>query len=151
MSDCPARLYPFRPASPFTAVKLLDEEGRRLQRSRLKWRLQPVALYAGLPATHQLAVFEPAPRGVRKVRTVLRLVLGRAACIMGCCCKPPHAVARPVVLWPCLQVITATNIAETSVMLGAAYPIEHGLIALIIWPCFSRSLPPPTLPKPRSP
>ncbi|KAI7836590.1 hypothetical protein COHA_009551 [Chlorella ohadii] len=49
------------------AVKLLDEEGRRLQRSRLKWRLQPVALYAGLPATHQLAVFEPAPRGVRKV------------------------------------------------------------------------------------
>lgn len=49
------------------AVKLLEEEGRRLQRSRLKWRLQPVALYAGLPATHQLAVFEPAPRGVRKV------------------------------------------------------------------------------------
>lgn len=59
---------------PCTAVKLLDEEGRRLQRSRLKWRLQPVALYAGLPATHQLAVFEPAPRGVRKVRTVLRVV-----------------------------------------------------------------------------
>ena len=49
------------------AVKLLEEEGRRLQRSRLKWRLQPVALYAGLPAAHQLGVFEPAPRGVRKV------------------------------------------------------------------------------------
>lgn len=50
------------------AVKLLDEEGRRLQRSRLKLRMQAVALYAGLPAAHQLGVFEPAPRGVRKVR-----------------------------------------------------------------------------------
>lgn len=49
------------------AVKLLDEEGRRLQRSRLKLRMQAVALYAGLPAAHQLGVFEPAPRGVRKV------------------------------------------------------------------------------------
>ncbi|KAI3425228.1 hypothetical protein D9Q98_008996 [Chlorella vulgaris] len=48
-------------------VKLLEEEGRRLQRSRLKWRLQPMALYAGLSAPHQLAAFDAAPRGVRKV------------------------------------------------------------------------------------
>ena len=48
-------------------MRLLEEEGRRLQRSRLKLRMQPVALYAGLPAAHQLGVFEPAPRGVRKV------------------------------------------------------------------------------------
>lgn len=52
---------------PAAAVKLLEEEARRLQRSRLKLRLQPVSLYAGLPAAHQLGVFEPAPRGVRKV------------------------------------------------------------------------------------
>ncbi|KAL4419831.1 hypothetical protein ABPG75_006929 [Micractinium tetrahymenae] len=50
-----------------TVVRLLEDEGRRLQRSKLKWRLKPVALYAGLPAAHQLGVFEPAPRGVRKV------------------------------------------------------------------------------------
>ena len=54
---------------PPPAVKLLEEEGRRLQRSRLKWRLQPAALYAGLPAAAQLGVFEPAPRGARKVRS----------------------------------------------------------------------------------
>jgi HrpA-like RNA helicase len=47
---------------------MLTEEARRLQRSRLKLRMQAVPLYAGLPATHQLAVFEAAPRGVRKVR-----------------------------------------------------------------------------------
>lgn len=52
------------------AVRLLEDEGRRLQRSRLKWRLQPAALYAGLPATHQLAAFQPAARGVRKVGRV---------------------------------------------------------------------------------
>lgn len=62
------QLRPTCPPLGPAAVKLLEEEGRRLQRSRLKWRLQPVALYAGLPATHQLAVFEPAARGMRKAR-----------------------------------------------------------------------------------
>ncbi|KAL4435416.1 hypothetical protein ABPG77_006178 [Micractinium sp. CCAP 211/92] len=50
-----------------TVVRQLEDEGRRLQRSRLKLKLKPAALYAGLPAAHQLGVFEPAPRGVRKV------------------------------------------------------------------------------------
>ena len=35
--------------------------------NKLKFRLQPVPLYAGLPAAHQLGVFEPPPRGFRKV------------------------------------------------------------------------------------
>ncbi len=56
-------LHPARPA----VVRQLEDEGRRLQRSRLKLKLKPAALYAGLPAAHQLGVFEPAPRGVRKV------------------------------------------------------------------------------------
>lgn len=75
------------------AVKLLEEEGRHLQRSRLKWRLQPVALYAGLPATHQLAVFEPAARGVRKVGAVMSTCgcvwVSRLAKCM--CCLDGHA------------------------------------------------------------
>lgn len=56
-----------------TAVRLLEEEGRKLRRSQLKLRLHPVPLYAGLPAAHQLGVFEPAPRGYRKVGTVRAL------------------------------------------------------------------------------
>ena len=49
-------------------MRLLEEEGRRLKRSKLRYLLQAVPLYAGLPASHQLAVFEPPPRGHRKVR-----------------------------------------------------------------------------------
>lgn len=64
------RVLPLTKATcrPHAVAKLLEEEGRRLQRSRLKWRLQPMALYAGLSAPHQLAAFDAAPRGVRKVR-----------------------------------------------------------------------------------
>eukprot|EP00887_Chlorella_sp_A99_P002951 scaffold24.g2951.t1 len=51
------------------AVALLEEEGRRLRRQggQQRLRLAPVPLYAGMPAAHQLGVFEPAPRGYRKV------------------------------------------------------------------------------------
>lgn len=50
------------------AVRMLEDEARKLRRSNLKLRMQPAPLYAGLPAAHQLGVFEPAPRGYRKVR-----------------------------------------------------------------------------------
>lgn len=48
------------------AVALLEEEARRLRHGRLKLRLMPAALYAGLPAAQQLAALNPAPRGYRK-------------------------------------------------------------------------------------
>ena len=50
------------------AVTLLEEEARRLRHGRLKLRLMPAALYAGLPAAHQLAALNPAPRGYRKAK-----------------------------------------------------------------------------------
>ncbi len=49
------------------AVRLLEEEARKLRRSNLKLRMHPAPLYAGLPAAHQLGVFQPAPREYRKV------------------------------------------------------------------------------------
>ena len=51
------------------AVSMLEEEGRRLRRQggSQRLRLMPVPLYAGMPAAHQLGVFDPAPRGYRKV------------------------------------------------------------------------------------
>ena len=49
-------------------MRLLEDEARKLRRSGLRLRLQPAPLYAGLPAAHQLGVFEPAPRGYRKAR-----------------------------------------------------------------------------------
>lgn len=63
LTPAPCAPPTLRPA----VVRQLEDEGRRLQRSRLKWKLKPAALYAGLPAAHQLGVFEPAPRSVRKV------------------------------------------------------------------------------------
>eukprot|EP00877_Chromochloris_zofingiensis_P010555 jgi/Chrzof1/5753/Cz16g14170.t1 len=48
-------------------VKLLDEEARKLARSRLKYKMLPLPLYAGLPGAHQRLVYEPTPRGYRKV------------------------------------------------------------------------------------
>ncbi len=53
-----------------SCVRLLEEEARKLRRSNLKMRLLPVPLYAGLPATHQLGVFEAPPRGYRKASFV---------------------------------------------------------------------------------
>ena len=50
-----------------SAVSLLEEDARRLRRAQGTLRLMPVPLYAGLPAAHQLEVFEPSPRGYRKV------------------------------------------------------------------------------------
>lgn len=72
------------------AVRQLEDEGRRLQRSKLSLRLKPVALYAGLPAAHQLGVFEPAPRGVRKVGGGVRAQAcsGPAAALLRCLCAP---------------------------------------------------------------
>lgn len=50
------------------AVEMLEEEQRRLKSSSyLKNTLLPLPLYAGLSATHQLAVFEPTPRNHRKI------------------------------------------------------------------------------------
>ena len=54
------------------AVSLLEEEARKLRRAQGALRLMPVPLYAGLPAAHQLEVFEPSPRGYRKVRQAAR-------------------------------------------------------------------------------
>ena len=47
-------------------MRMLEEEARRLRHSRLKLRLMPAGLYAGLPAADQLAALNPAPRGYRK-------------------------------------------------------------------------------------
>lgn len=49
------------------AVRQLAEESRRLAGSRLRDKLLPVALYAGLAAGGQQRVFQPSPRGLRKV------------------------------------------------------------------------------------
>ncbi|KAF8058346.1 DEAH9 [Scenedesmus sp. PABB004] len=49
------------------AVRLLQEEGQRLARSRLKYRLVPAPLYAGLPGAAQRLALEPSARGCRKV------------------------------------------------------------------------------------
>ncbi|KAI8469268.1 MAG: P-loop containing nucleoside triphosphate hydrolase protein [Monoraphidium minutum] len=49
------------------AVRLLQEEAARLAHSRLKYRLLPLPLYAGLPGAQQRAAFQPAARGTRKV------------------------------------------------------------------------------------
>lgn len=50
------------------AVSMLEEEARRFRRAQgSSLRLMPVAMYAGLPATSQLQVFEMTPRGYRKV------------------------------------------------------------------------------------
>ena len=48
-------------------MHLLEEEARRVQKRGSKLRLFPLALYAGLPAASQQQVFEPTPRGYRKV------------------------------------------------------------------------------------
>ena len=64
-----------------SAVSLLEEDARRLRRVQGTLRLMPVPLYAGLPAAHQLEVFEPSPRGYRKVgqATSRKLQQGRSA------------------------------------------------------------------------
>jgi len=49
------------------AVHLLEEEARKVQKRGSKLRLFPMPLYAGLPAASQQQVFEPTPRGYRKV------------------------------------------------------------------------------------
>eukprot|EP00879_Flechtneria_rotunda_P019658 GHRR01020655.1.p1 GENE.GHRR01020655.1~~GHRR01020655.1.p1 ORF type:complete len:477 (+),score=160.70 GHRR01020655.1:145-1431(+) len=49
------------------AVKMLDEEARKLARSRLKYKLLPTPMYAGLPGAQQRMALDPAPRGYRKV------------------------------------------------------------------------------------
>lgn len=49
------------------AVALLEEEARKVRQGRARLRMAPAPLYAGLPAAAQLATFEPAPRGYRKV------------------------------------------------------------------------------------
>ena len=51
-------------------MRMLEEEARRLRHSRLKLRLMPAGLYAGLPAVDQLAALSPAPRGYRKVDNI---------------------------------------------------------------------------------
>ena len=51
-------------------MRMLEEEARRLRHSRLKLRLMPAGLYAGLPAADQLAALNPAPRGYRKASVV---------------------------------------------------------------------------------
>ncbi|BDA45458.1 probable ATP-dependent RNA helicase DHX35 [Coccomyxa sp. Obi] len=48
-------------------VAMLEEEARKVRAGRAALRLMPVPLYAGLPAAAQLAAFEHAPRGYRKV------------------------------------------------------------------------------------
>jgi len=48
-------------------VALLEEEARKVRQGKARLRMAPAALYAGLPAAAQLAAFEPAPRGYRKV------------------------------------------------------------------------------------
>lgn len=48
-------------------MRLLEEEARKVRQGRAALRMMPVPLYAGLPAADQLAAFEPAPRGYRKV------------------------------------------------------------------------------------
>lgn len=48
-------------------VSLLTEEDRKLARSKRTLRLQPCALYAGLPGAYQLAALQPPARGKRKV------------------------------------------------------------------------------------
>ncbi|KAF6259921.1 putative DEAH [Scenedesmus sp. NREL 46B-D3] len=50
-----------------SAVRMLDEEARRLARSRLQYTLLPAAMYAGLPGAQQRLALEPAARGTRKV------------------------------------------------------------------------------------
>ncbi len=50
---------------------MLEEEARRLRHSRLKLRLMPAGLYAGLPAADQLAALNPAPRGYRKASIIV--------------------------------------------------------------------------------
>ena len=52
------------------AVRMLEEEARRLRHGRLKLRLMPAGLYSGLPAVDQLAALSPAPRGYRKASSV---------------------------------------------------------------------------------
>ena len=65
-----------------SAVSLLEEEARRLRRAQGALRLMPVPLYAGLPAAHQLEVFEPSPRGYRKVGPADRhQAAARALCL----------------------------------------------------------------------
>lgn len=48
-------------------MALLEEEARKVRQGCARLRMAPAALYAGLPAAAQLAAFEPAPRGYRKV------------------------------------------------------------------------------------
>ncbi|CAD7701368.1 unnamed protein product [Ostreobium quekettii] len=49
------------------AVKLLREEARHLAQARLSLKLQPVALYSGLPGYYQMQALQPPQRGHRKV------------------------------------------------------------------------------------
>lgn len=50
-----------------SAVSQLNTHAERMKRSAFKWRLKPMPLYAGLPGAVQRQVFDPAPRGFRKV------------------------------------------------------------------------------------
>jgi HrpA-like RNA helicase len=49
-----------------TAIEQLSEESRNISR-RHEMRLVPMALYSALPPAEQLRVFEPLPKGHRKV------------------------------------------------------------------------------------
>eukprot|EP00850_Spirogloea_muscicola_P014566 SM000105S13911 [mRNA] locus=s105:306688:310827:- [translate_table: standard] len=91
--------------------------------------LAPVPIYAALPSEQQLRAFHPAPPGVRKV-LLIQPFIGRASCCIS------DALAHPILGFGVevaenreLQVILATNIAETSVTIpGVRYVIDSGLV-----------------------
>ena len=66
-------------------MTLLEEDARKVHQGKARLRMAPAALYAGLPAAAQLAAFEPAPRGYRKVALMCTAILEHCRNSSSCC------------------------------------------------------------------
>lgn len=58
-----------------TIVSMLIEQARALSRSGMKKHLRVLPMYAGLPSSEQMKVFERVSHSVRKVRLLYVVLL----------------------------------------------------------------------------
>lgn len=123
--------------------RLIREQAAALPPDTGRPGLLVLPIYAALPPEQQLRVFQPAPPNMRKVGRVLvrtfllddallpvpqQLLLLLVFPAGPSICSPTHS-AGTCVLAGMLQVILATNIAETSITIsGVRYVIDTGFV-----------------------
>lgn len=135
--------------------RLIRERAAALPPDPDRPALLALPIYAALPPEQQLRVFQPAPEGTRKVGALggqgpggaglarwwgggrcVRASRARSGSRAGCAASfevpgltpPPFIPLTPTRPLP-LQVVLATNIAETSITIpGVRYVIDSGMV-----------------------